>query len=557
MNTKQEKVVIIGWDGGTFDVLNRWVDIMPNFRKLINNGVTGELRSTIPPVTAPAWSSFMTGKNPGKHGVFGFVRQNPKDQELSLNNLSSIDSYKLWTVINYYGKKVGVADLPMTYPPEKLDGFMVSDLMTSGKQKASTYPSSLKKKILSQTNRSFDRAIMDNLSQTAEYLKQLISSIESKEELDSYLLNNFEWDCFITVYPQLDILQHYFWRFLDETHPKHEPNKAAKFQRFFTDFFTKLDKALGNVIEQVEGEPTVIMISDHGFGPVDKVVYINNFLWEKGYLKVKKDTKGFIKLLLSVLGLTPQTIKKLLYQLDFLNIQGKLSKQIRIQFREALNQGFSPAVDWNRSRAHFRFKGEEGIYINRKNSSNPDGLIKNDQEYGEFREHLVKELAELVDPETGKPIIEKIYRKEEIYSGKYVKKAPDVIIQPENHYWTDDSLETMILIKEQGSQFASGYHRPNGIFIAWGKNIRRGKSLENAEIIDIAPTVLYLMGLPVPKDMDGKLLKDIFVSPYVESTPIKYVDPSVMKQVFTEGTDVYSEEDSEEIKERLRKLGYL
>lgn len=545
----EEKVLVIGWDGATFDILNRWLQegIMPNLSHLIENGISRELMSTIPPLTAPAWSSFMTGKNPGKHGVFSFTREFD-DGSTSLNNLNSIEGSRLWTVLNHYGQRVGVADLPMTYPPEELEGFMVSDLMVSGSKRALTYPPELKSKILKELDLPFESAIMDNLSQTTNYLEHLISSLESKKELDVYLMNNYEWDCFITVYSQVDILQHYFWKYLDKSHPQYNPEKAMEFQDFIRDFFIELDQSLGNILDQVEGNLSVVLISDHGFGPVHKFIYLNKFLHDHAYIAVNHNLKEMVKSLLNKLGITPSSLKKLLYRFDFLNLQGKLRKELRQQFRDSIEQGLNPSVNWKKSKAYFKLKGEQGVYINSR-------LASERSDYEKLREELRDTFLSIIDPDTEKAVFENVYKKEEVYRGKYTDQAPDILLQPAVGYDISIDLhaDSLIGVKDQG--FGSGFHRPNGVFIAEGNHILENEKLQPAELIDIAPTVLYIAGVPVPEDMDGQVLSDIFDPSHLESCPVEYMEPLEHTTKAT-GPD-YSEEHQKEVEKRLKDLGYL
>ena len=550
------QLLILGLDGATFEQLLPRIKAgeMPTLRRLLDAGIWGPLASTQPPVTAPAWSTFFTGLNPGRHGVFGFVEfEADSEGKLHpiLNNLSTIRGHRLWNYLNRHKLKVGLSNVPMTYPAEPVDGFMVSDLMTSGRHKATTYPATLKEELLSNTHISFDRAVMDGLSETSEYLEHLIQSLETQEQVDLYLMQTRPVDVFVTVYAHTDTLQHYFWKYLDSSHPEHDPAKAKDLSPLFETFFHRLDRVIANLWEAAGSETPLLIISDHGFGPVNRMVFVNRWLQAQGYLVLAEKADSLWRTALLRMGLTPTAVKKWLKRADFLGLRHRLSKEMRHKLRDTIGHAFRANLDLRRTLAYARANADQGIYINRQADLNPDGLEFTDQAYEQLRDELMSGLSSLRDPATGESVFEWIARREDVYSGQYVFKAPDIVFQPARGYFVSAEVggrDQSIVTPRQGIEI-TGFHRPDGVFVAYGPNFKSGH-IKDARIVDIVPTTLHVLGLPIPSHLDGQVL-DIVPSTYAKPVYFEEVPPEEV--AVTE----YSGEEEAEIINRLRDLGYL
>jgi predicted AlkP superfamily phosphohydrolase/phosphomutase len=484
---KREKLVVIGLDGATFDIIKPLVERgeLPTFEKLMKKGVYGNLKSTIPPVSAPAWVSFMTGKNPGKHGIFDFRNWNVKKyDESELVDSTKIDSLKIWDILNSFGKKTGVVNLPITYPPEKLDGFMISGMLTPSKDNF-TYPPELKHEL---EDYIIDIESGGNFIPSFGKINKEKFFEELNEMADKRLKNvvkllKKDWDLFIVVFRFLDAAQHIFWEDII----------------YLEKLYKKADHILKTILKKTRA--TIIVMSDHGFeAKSTKDVHINDWFRINGYLKTKKevktsrfDKKNVLKLLKSygiidaIWGLIPSKMK---------------SKGIR----EYKN------IDWSQSKAYFSPKHFAfpwvGIEINLKGKKEM-GLVK-PEDYEELREEIIHKLKQLKDPETKEKVIEKIYRKEEIYKGKHFPEASDIIIKFKRPYRGEKSIGNAGFITLSIDSNIKGEHEYNGIFLAFGRHVLKGKEIKKLEIIDITPTILHFFNLGKTKDMDGRVLKEIF-----------------------------------------------
>lgn len=505
---KKEKIVVIGFDGATFSIIKPLVERgeLPTFEKLMKRGVYGNLKSTIPPVSAPAWTSFMTGKNPGKHGIFDFRHWNVKKyDESELVDSTKIDGLKVWNILNSFGKKVGVVNIPITYPPEKVDGFLITGMLTPSLENF-TYPPELKNEL--------EDYIID-IESGGKFIPSFGKIDKEKffEELnemaDNRLKNTMkllkkDWDLFIIIFRFLDAAQHVFWE-----------DKV-----YLEKLYKKTDYILKTILERINA--TVIVMSDHGFeAKSQKDVHINDWLRINGYLKTKKEIK------------TSKFNKKKI--LNFLNSFGLLNiiwKIIPNKIKEGAIHEYKN-IDWSRSVAYFSPKHFAfpwvGIEINLKNKKEW-GIVES-EDYEELREEIIEKLEKLKDPETKEKVVEKIYRKEEVYTGKHLYEASDIIIKFKHPYRGEKSLGNPEFITPSIESNIKGEHEFNGIFMAFGRHIVKGSKIKNPEIIDIAPTILHIFGLAIPKDMDGKVLKKIFRSNYeVAKKRIRYIEINKIKE---------------------------
>ncbi|MFQ6055058.1 MAG: alkaline phosphatase family protein [Methanosarcinales archaeon] len=556
---EKNRVLVIGLDGATPELVFPWAKEgkLPNIAKLIDGGASGNLASTIPPVTAPAWVSFMTGKNPGKHGIVDFIlrKQGTYDTtdfdtshimegsgvDLSVVNAAIIDSKKIWNILSDHNKKVGLLHVPITYPPEEVNGFMVSGLGTPGPKSNFTYPQSLRKKLLEDFGYKIHITELDVENNEDVAIKDLHETEQKRAEVAISLMNSFEWDFFMVVFEGTDFVQHFFWKHTDPSHPAHNPEKAKKYKDAILNCYQKLDNIIGEILKNVNENTTVIIMSDHGGGSLIKKFCINKWLMYTNLLKLKKESK---------IGLNKEKIKSSLIKLGLKSILKKIPKNIRESIPDS-NYTISD-FDWTATKA-YSCGGWSFIYINLEGRE-VNGIVKQGSEYEDLRNYIIKELYNLKDPITKKNIVEKVYKREEIYHGESLDKLPDLIVI------TDESIDCEQSIPKNDSLFVpppigkSGNHRKNGIVIINGKNIQKGILLENAEIIDLAPTILYIMDVPLPHDMDGKILKDAFNPNYYNSKPVLFKDPSLDK---IHSDSEWTREDEEKVKERLRGLGYI
>ncbi|MFX0206751.1 MAG: alkaline phosphatase family protein [Candidatus Hodarchaeota archaeon] len=548
---RKPKVMIISLDSATFDLIEPWVKEgkLPTFKKLMEEGTYGDLTSTLPPYTCPAWPSFMTGKNPGKCGVFDFIMY--QRGIISIVNSRLIDGKKIWNILSEYYRKVGVVNVPVTYPPEKVNGFMITGIL-SPDGATITYPPNLLHGLDSKLGeyRVAPRVAYRNGSEH-DYIEDVYELADIREKYGLYLMDRYDWDFFMLHFHVIDEIQHFFWKFIDPTHPEYTQSGAKDFGNVISEIYQKMDTAISRLSGKLDDDTTLIIISDHGHGPLHKVVNLNNFLMKNGFMFLKNDVLTRMKYGLFKAGVTPKNAFRLLSNIRLGNIMVKFSKQT---INRALDKFLSfTDVDWSRTKAYsIGYFGQ--VHINLKGRE-PHGIVEPGKEYEEVRNQIIKELYELEDPETNEKIVDEVIKKEDVYTGKYLIEAPDLLVKMMNMKYLSYHLlaeDTSIVTSAIQSE-VSGSHRLNGIFIARGPSIKRGWKINNAELIDVAPTILHLFGLPVPDDMDGKVLTDIFEPSFMELNPIRY------EKTRTQYGDRYEipDEETEVVKERLRSLGYF
>jgi predicted AlkP superfamily phosphohydrolase/phosphomutase len=549
-------------DGASPDLIERWMDDLPNLKKIKENGVFGSLNSTIPPFSCPAWNCFMTGKNPGKIGIFDFqvgLGQFDVSSYPAIVNLTYQDSLSFWDIISDVGLKVGIINVPLTYPPTELNGFMVSGFLTPPDATDYTYPEELRDEIYrfipNYEPTEFVEMTAPELMRRREegFLDANSLCIENTSRISDYLLRNKRWDVFVTVFTPLDRLQHYFWHHMDENHPKYDESQAQKYRNVIKDFYQKLDGIIGELEGKLDEETNIIIMSDHGFGPAYGYFHINNFLRESGFLSVEKP--GRIKVLSNYILKGSKHLLRFIAKLGILElpfikgaILGEKSwirkltpKNIKLEHPYMRSRSFLD-IDWKNTKA-YAF-GNNKIFINLKGRESK-GIIEEGDEYEKIVRELKDALYGVRSPLTGKPLFAKIYEKKEIYKGKHTKEAPDLVVMGKEISFKMGTGKGEVF-EIPGLQ--SGDHRQEGLIMMKGPDIKGGKRI-SADILDIAPTVLYMEGIAIPSDIDGRVLKEVLNIDY----EIEYQEPiSKEKDVHK-----YSEEENIELQKRLKGLGYM
>jgi predicted AlkP superfamily phosphohydrolase/phosphomutase len=541
------RVLVIGIDGGTFDLIHPWVEAgdMPNLARLMAEGVHGPLESTLPPVTAPAWTTFATGKTPGKHGVFDFIR--PTGGQFDLVNATSIRAPTLWQILSDADRTVGVMNVPVTYPPTPVNGFIIAGML-SPMDGRFTYPADLLEQYADRLGPyRIAPHVQYKPGNEASFADDLIDLVNQRGKYALQLMADHPHDFLMFHFQATDVIQHAFWKFVDPTHPQHDPQAAARFGPALKRIYQHIDDFIGQMLDRVSDDTTVIVMSDHGFGPLHYVVNMNLLLLDKGLLQLKKGAWTRLKTGLFRAGITPASIWHLIERTGLQNYVWQVSKSTR---NKVVGKFLSfDDVDWSRTLAYSI--GHVGqIFINLKGRE-PEGIVEPGAEYESVRQRVIEALHDLRHPATRQPLVDKIIPGDQVVHGPYAHRSPDLHVVMDGYrtiafplFATDNRIVTRQIRGD------SGCHRMHGIFVASGPKIQAGETVEGARILDLAPTILHLMGLPVPDDMDGQVLTGILTT----SEPVKFrsVGPS------DESTEAgLSEEETTEVEERLRALGYL
>jgi predicted AlkP superfamily phosphohydrolase/phosphomutase len=550
------KVLVIGLDGATLDLLGPWIESgeLPNLHRLMEQGASGRLRTTLPPISSSSWSSFLTGMNPGKHGLVDFVYPGADSYKVTMVNATSRRTRALWNWLNDAGLQVGLLGIPTTYPTEPVDGFMISGFLAPGPESQWAYPPELKHELLAELG-EFRLSPNERYRSTRwldRFLEDLETSVENRTRAALYLMRNKPWDLFAVVYWDTDMVQHETWRWLDPTHPRHDPAQAPTVRESILAFHRKVDADVGRLLAEVDSDTLVVVMSDHGFGPVHSFFLTNNWLASQGWLQFKREPWTAFKRLLFRLGYTPLRMFRITKALGL----GSLRKKVRFQQKSSLlNRVFLSFddVDWSRTRA-FSIGSFGQVYVNLA-GAHPQGIVQPGQEYEDLKEQIARQAMALRDPRSGESLVERVYRREDIYRGPYIGRTPDLIVQPRGwqymafghaDFGSNKLVEPIIGL--------SGHHRLDGLVILAGAGVKPGLELDGATILDLAPTILHALGVPVPEELDGRVLSEAFADTSPAARPVAYSQADVYKEALS--TPDLSDDEMAEVQEKLRGWGY-
>ncbi len=561
-NNKPSKVFVLGLDGATFDVIDPMIKEgrLPNLQRIIEGGVRGNLESTTPPLSPVAWTSFMTGSNPGKHGIFDFFGPGSGSYRFQVNNSVLRKAESLWSIASRMGKKVGVVNVPMTFPVEKVNGYMISGLGTPDLKSNFTHPPDLYQEIEKEVGRYLLNPDYVTCSDPSNpgYFAGMVDMIDNQLDTVKHLITTRDWDLIVYVITVTDEVQHDCWKYMDKSHPGFN-EKDKCYGDFIFRIYEEADKTLGEVLNLVDQNTTIILMSDHGHGPLYKNFYLNNWLIREGYFRFYPEYRNSVKF--KLLEIMRKFSDKCLLPIGTF-VRRELFKKLIVRIRGGIigisSSYYMRNINWNETMA-FCEGSFPAIYLNVEGRF-PNGNVKPGNAYEELRNEIISKLVLLEDPKTGRRVVKSVLKPEEIYHGKEIKNAPDLICVPEKGYHGGGELEQLYFGLQSNELFGnhrwSSRHTMEGIFIAAGPNIVPGKNISNAQIIDLAPTILYLLGLPIPKNMDGKVLEDIFQKDYLSTHEKRFSDDICTKNQ-KEGVQVFSNEESEQVKQRLRALGYI
>lgn len=545
------RVMAIGLDGGSLTLLEPLAEsgVMPNLQEVFRRGCYGTLRSTLPSFSAPAWVSFGSGKNPGKHGVFGFYRKSLGSFHRVPIDSSWVGARMIWDVLAAQGLDSCVINIPISYPPKPIKGVLVSDFLVTPRRDCEfTYPPEIKQELLKRVE-GYHPAPFRAAAQSEEFLDQVLRWTERHEVANRYLLQTYPWSFFVNNFQASDIVQHYFW---DHLRPDYLLNGQGPFTGKLLEVYRLLDRIIGERMALADSRTTVLLLSDHGFTDLRKFVYVNRWLRDHGLMVL--NPKNLVQRSLERAGISQREIVRAVRRMDLIGLTDRMSLRPKWRLGTHLDQFIGGGVDWGRTRAYSGDLYEEGVYINLCGRE-PFGIVKEGAEYEEVREAVRAGLADLIDESTGARVFNRIYLREEIYSGPFVDRAPDLVFDLADGYAIHNKISVRHLFESVPRAGVTGRHHIDG-FQAWcGSGVNAQGKVEGGSIMDVAPTVLYLLGLPIPKGMDGQILSQVLGISRLSEAPPTYSDDQD-----SEGkgkSEVFTTEDAQAIRERLSGLGYL
>ncbi len=501
------RTVIFGADGLAFRVIHPLMEQghMPNFKKLREQGCEATLESKYPPLTPPAWTSLSTGLKPARHGVYDFWTYEEGTEHVG-GRKAFVQTHRrggkaIWNILSEYGKQVLVINVPITYPPEPVNGIMVSGYLTPGESVEFTYPASFKEELFRVVpDYEIDIHLHDIFSGKVENRVQKLvdATLEMTRKriaLLKYLLTEKAWDFCYVVFVGPDRLQHSLWDEIIEPDPK------------TTEYYRMLDDALGLVMEQLKPEDSLFVVSDHGFQGISRSFDINEYLYSQGLLKLKSTAQrekasrfAMLKHSLQRVGLLAlaQGAKRMLKS------AGIIKKKRGGVYRPAMND-----VDWEHTLAYVpSMSGYGGGYAD---------IFLDNSLPAERIEELCADLKRQVDPATGKPLIDAIYHTDVYGQGPYAPREQHLILLPTDGITFNMTLGNKWLWNDvftgRDRKKRRGSHQKDGVLYAYGADIKQGFQAARAEVYDLVPTVLRSMQLPFPCEFDGKVIEDIFIEP--------------------------------------------
>jgi predicted AlkP superfamily phosphohydrolase/phosphomutase len=552
------RAIVVGIDGGSPQLIEAWAmqGKLPGFARLMQEGAFGPLASVPNMRSAAAWTSFMTGRNPGKHGIYEFYEYAADQQKIRFLKGGDRDGATLWGLLSAAGRKVGVINVPMTYPAEKVNGFLIAGLDAPGrKSRGFVEPPEL----LAELEERFGEYILEPgltghivAGKTDTAVETLWAELDQKVKVSNHLAAEKPWDLFVTVFRSLDAVQHCFWKHMDPEHPFHDPEQAKRYGSVILQAYQRVDRYLNELLDRLDDHTNLFVISDHGFGAKHlATTQLNRWLEAEGFLTYRR--RGILVRLLGsvyravVGGTFRRTKEKLTRFLPFL----RNMVHYQLCFAE---------IDWTKTTAYTDTLYPT-IWINRR-PEGPLGKAASDERYQELIGRLRKRLADCRDSVSGVPVVGEVFAKSEIYHGPHIDRAPDLLIR-----WREDiAIHGLAGLRQQDKggetripgedpSVISGDHRVHGILFARGPAIRRGVRVQDANLVDIAPTVLYAMKEAVPRDMDGRVVRGIFEESFSRENEVRLSDAGGFGSGGQDGG--YSNEDEQVIAERLKALGYL
>lgn len=489
MSETPGRLMIIGLDGATFDVIGPLVAAgkLPGFSRLMAEGSHGVLKSTIPPLTPPAWTTISTGVNPGKHGLFEFQRITA-DHRLVFNSSRDKRAPDLWDYMPE--RKVIIAHLPFTYPPRRVNGILISGMMTPGLHAHHTEPESVENEINTRfPDYSFLISWQKYLGREDVFLERITDLFDQRLAMLDFLMG-YEWDLMLFVLMEIDSAQHCFWG-----------------TGIIEALYSKADALILELLDRADRDGfNLMIISDHGFARVEKWIFLNELLAESGYLAFKSALSAPRARVESMVAgmsnrlLSAKAVKAVMSHMP----DGVVESVFDLFGKGTFEERNEPCpFDWARTRA-FMTSYFGLVYLDRGSVFDAGSVPESD--VPRLKGEVAAALKRATDPETGTRIFADVLDAAGVYTGPEVDSGPDLLAIPMPGYVLSPLRSRKVV---RANNFLSGEHHPDGIFMAWGPDVAEGR-LEDLWVGDIAPTTLHAMGHPVPEDMDGRVITGMF-----------------------------------------------
>jgi predicted AlkP superfamily phosphohydrolase/phosphomutase len=507
------RTVLFGIDGLTFRIMHPLIERgdLPNFRRLAQEGCEAILESKYPPLTPPAWVSLSTGMKPATHGIYDYweYETDPQNEDTpSARLLTQRQGGKaIWNILSEYDRKVLVINVPVTYPPEPVNGIMISGYLTPGENVEYTYPASIKKEMNDVVpDYRIDIQIHEAFTaKSKEEERQVIDEVlrvtQARLKLTLHLMEEKPWDFCYVVFVGADRLQHTLW--------EHISNLNAE----ATEYYRLMDEGLGHIMAQLGPDDNLFVVSDHGFQGARRLFHINEYLYSKNLLALdpvfeqkRRSSRRIntLKYLMRKWGLLSlaRKGKQVLKSSGLLKATGLAEEYVHEDLHRPLAH-----LDLKHTLAHVPSRSTFG-------GAYADIFLSKELDAVQLAE-LCEDLRSQIDPVTKTPLVSELFTTEVYGKGPFAPPVPHLLLLPgegvtislklgNEQFWDDAKMEN-------DARQRCGVHQKDGVLYAFGKDIKPGFKAPNAEIFDIVPTVLHSMALPLPHTFDGRVLEELFV----------------------------------------------
>lgn len=532
------RLTVIGLDAATLDVVRPLLDAgeLPNLAGLIDDGAHGTLRSTTHPLTPQAWSTMVTGVNAGRHGILDFAERTGSGYELRIVNGSYRTAPALWDYLSAAGRSVGLVNIPFTWPAPVLDGFAISGFDTASHDEM-TFPRALERELVGRHGElELDHTYPIGGNGEID-LERVRRACRQKVAITLELAGRYDPELLFVVFMSADHVQHLAW---DSWVERGAESPVGGVYRI-------LDEAVGALLAGLGGGD-VMVVSDHGAGSLDGVVNLNAWLEAQGFLTYRGSQSVSRQLAHGVLGLRRRLLPE--------RARRAIKRAAPDLAERAVRSSAAHLVDMTSTRA-FAYGAFGNIVVNVRGREE-QGIVEPGAEYDAVRAEITRGLYELRSPD-GRPIVRSVHNREHLYEGPALERAPDLVVEFDEYAWLGkgnlrrrtptiwDEVEI-----ESGGYAYVGSHRPLGMVAIAGPSAARAPL--TAAIEDVAPTILYLLGEPVPSHLEGRVLVEALDAGLLERRPVEYMDVDLGDGQRVES---YSSAEAQEVEGRLRSLGYL
>ncbi len=527
------RCMFIGLDGGTFSILDPLMrdGVMPFLARFVATGTRAGLRSVIPPLTPPAWTSITTGRSPGQHGVFDFFTfESPESRLVRITNSSDVRSETIWSIAGRHGLRATVLNFPLMTPPRPISGCMIPGWVVWRFLRRSCYPAGLYDRVKDLPGfNPKELAISLELEQKAltmcppeeqeEWVKVHLRRERQWFEILAYLMRTEPHDLTAIVFDGVDKLQHLFWNLIDpDTAPERLSEPERRVRALCLDYFRQLDGIIADTVALAGKDANVFIASDHGFGPSREIVHVNSWLARHDYLRWTGD--------------------------------GPSGEDNSDALGVGIIGRMDTLIDWSATTAYVRTPSSNGIHICVAGQRGAVGIAPDD--YHAFRRRLQDQLMELRDPRSGERVVAQVWTREEAFPGPLMHGAPDLTLRlRDGGFVSTTRSEALVTARVE----PVGVHHPEGIFLARGPSVAEGAHLAPISVLDVTPMMLHSLGVPVPEDIEGRVPLEVFKPEWLRANPVVTGGPTQPPELFP-APPAESTED-EQVIARLQALGYL